>query len=124
MSPEITKAKYYRLTIYLSDTSEDNVLSILEYLRSTKLEGGRAVLKLDSSTQEGRFGSIGIKKIPKAIYKICKYSIQREHLTEHNDRKYYTDIEGTDVHSLIRVVIYSIIKGAISRFIPLQPYPK
>ena len=52
------------------------------------------MLKLDKSTLEGRFSSVGDKKIPKAIYKITKYAIQREHLTEHNDRKYYTDIVG------------------------------
>jgi len=66
---------------------------VLEYLQPTKFEGGLAVLKLDKSTEEGIFRSAGDKNIPKAVYKISKYSIQREHIT--NERKYYMDIIGT-----------------------------
>ena len=64
--PEITKPIFYRFAIYLSDTSEDNVLSILEYLRPTKFEGVKIGLKLDSCTQKGEFVSTGSRNIARA----------------------------------------------------------
>ena len=91
--PEITKPICYRFAIYLSDTSEDNVLSVLEYLRPTKFEGAIVGLKLDSSTLKGEFFSTGSKNIAKATYKICKYAIQKEHISADN-KKSFIDIQG------------------------------
>jgi len=93
--PEMVRPKFYRFAIYLSDTSGDNVLSILDRLRSTKLVGGRVTLKLDSTTQEGRFGSYGDKKISKAIYRITKFNIQKQYIGK-DEKRYYKFIEGND----------------------------
>ncbi|XP_065909519.1 uncharacterized protein [Dysidea avara] len=98
--PEITKPIFYRFAIYLCDTSEDNVLSILEYLRPTNFEGAKIGLKLDSSTQKGQFFSAGSRNISRATYKICKYAIQKEHFSEDN-KKYFVDIEDKQMVQLI-----------------------
>jgi len=103
--PEITKPVFYRFAIYLSDTSEDNVLSVLEYLRPTNFEGAKIGLKLDSSTQKGQFFSTGSRNISRATYKICKYAIQKEHITE-DGKKYFVDIEGTTSPQQLIVVCY------------------
>ena len=96
--PEMVRPKFYRFAIYLADTSNDNVLSLLDHLRSTKLVGGRVTLKLDSTTQEGRFGSYGDQKISKAIYRITKFNIQKQYVGK-DDRRYYKFIEGILKHT-------------------------
>jgi len=94
--PEITNPEFYRFAIYISDTSEDNVLSVLEYLKQTSFEGAKIGLKLDSSTQKGQFCSTGSRNIARATYKVCKYAIQKEQFTEDNE-KCFVDIEGTAI---------------------------
>ena len=105
--PEITKPIFYRFAIYLCDTSEDNVLSILEYLRPTNFEGAKIGLKLDSSTQKGQFFSAGSRNISRATYKICKYAIQKEHFSEDN-KKYFVDIEGNHHRSYLLYVTLTV----------------
>jgi len=68
-------------------------LSILEYLQPTKFEGAKIGLKLDSATQKGQFFSTGSRNIARATYKICKYAIQKVHVSEDNT-KCFVDIEG------------------------------
>ena len=91
--PEMVRPKFYRFAIYLADTSDDNVLSVLDHLCSTKLVGGRVTVKLDSTTKERRFGSYGDKKISKAIYRIAKFNIQKQYVTE-SGKRYYKFVEG------------------------------
>lgn len=110
-NPEITKPKLYRFAIYLSDTSEDNVLSVLELFRSTSFEGARIGLKLDSSTQKGQFVSTGSKNVARATYRICKYAIQQEYVSSDN-KKYFVDIQGT-----VYVIIYYTFCVELTRFI-------
>ena len=101
--PEKTKPKFYRFAIYLSDTNEPYVLSVLDRLPS-KFQGGRIVLKLDKSTKEGRFGSRGHQKISKNIYRLGKYDIQKQYVLENGYREYRV-IEGMFESSLIQLLL-------------------
>jgi len=98
--PEMVRPKFYRFAIYLADTSDDNVLSLLDRLRFTKLVGGRVTVKLDSTTQERRFGSYGDQKISKAIYRITQFNIQKQYVGE-DERRYYVSIGGKVLFCLL-----------------------
>ena len=68
-------------------------MKVLDFLRLSQFKGTTWSLKLDKMTNEGRFGSAGDKNITTAVYKVCKYYIQKEFRVD--DKKYYEIMEGT-----------------------------
>lgn len=96
-NPHKTTPLYYRFAIYITDATEENTEKVLDFLRPTQFEGTKWSLKLDKVTEEGRFMSAGDKKIATGIFKIAKYSIQRQRYD--GGTKIFEIIEGTYVAS-------------------------
>ena len=90
--PHRTKQLSYRFAIYITEAIEENVLKVLDLLRPTLFEGTTWSLKLDKITEEGRYFSAGDKNISAAVYKVCKYYIQR--VFTGDNKKHFLTIEG------------------------------
>ena len=67
-------------------------MKVVDLLRPSLFEGTTWSLKLDKVTKEGRYGSAGDRNITTAVYKVCKYYIQKVFRVD--DKKYYETIEG------------------------------
>ena len=96
--PEITKPKFYRFLIYLPDASEDEILSVLESLRTQHPVFVSTVWsrKFDIDTEKKKFGSLGDRNIPKGgIYKLGDNRILKKKPDQTNfQTRNFKDLDG------------------------------